>query len=253
MPLINGEEARLREPRIVLGESSPERWSALPQQGRVRVRDYRPSDRPAIRTLCCDTGFLGHPIDSVFQDRDLFADLFTGPYLEHEPDWALVAEADGRVVGYLLGSVRKHFELVLMRNGFPVASKMLYRLLRGRYAQHPRSARFVRWLLTTGYQEQPKHPGRSAHLHFNLDNAYRGRGICRRLWQAFEQRLQAAGVKNCYGAFFSYPQRRPESVYVRYGFSVFDRKRTTMFQPEVAEVEVVCMHKQLCNGSSLAA
>ena len=230
-----------------LRESSPQAWP-VPSPNAVRVRPYRASDRQAIRQLCCDTGFLGEPIDSVFQDRELFADLFAGPYLEHEPDWALVAEADGRVVGYLLGSVGKHFDFILMRNGAPVASKMLCRLLTGRYAHHPRSARFVRWLLTAGYYEQPKHPANAAHLHFNLDTAYRGRGVCQRLWLAFEQRLRNAGVTHCYGSFFSHPARRPELVYTRYGFNVYDRRRTTMFEPEMTDVEVVCMDKELRNG-----
>jgi len=211
----------------------------------VHIRRYLENDRPALCRLCCDTGFLGEPIDAVFQDRELFADLFIGPYLDHEPEWALVAEAEGRVIGYLLGSVCRNFDLVLMRNGFPVASKMLCKLVSGRYSNHPRSRRFVRWLLTSGYCEQPKHPAGAAHLHLDLENQYRGRGIGRRLWQTYERQLRSAGVRQYYGAFFSHPRRRPEAVYARFGFRVFDRKRTTVFEPEIQGVEVVCMHKAL--------
>ena len=49
------------------------------------IRNYRPSDRQAVRALCCDTGFLGQPIDPVFGDRDLFADFLTTYYLDAEP------------------------------------------------------------------------------------------------------------------------------------------------------------------------
>jgi hypothetical protein len=76
----------------------------------VKIRPYRQTDRQAIRQICCDTGFLGKPVDTIFQDRELFADLFAKPYLEHEPEWALVAEAEHRVVGYLLGSAGKHLK-----------------------------------------------------------------------------------------------------------------------------------------------
>jgi ribosomal protein S18 acetylase RimI-like enzyme len=221
--------------------AQPKPWS----QSEVHVRAYEPGDRRAIRKICCDTGFLGQPIDTVFQDRELFADLFTGPYLNHEPEWAFVAEAGGKVVGYLLGSTRKDFDFVLMRNGFPIASKMVYKLLTGKYTRHPRSARFVRWLVTSGYHEQPKHPPGAAHLHLDIVGAYRGRGVGRHLWASFEKRLKSAGVKSCYGAFFSHPGRRPESVYSRYGFSDFDRTRTTLFQPEIPDVEVVCVHKDV--------
>ena len=219
------------------------------QAPEVRIRDYQASDRAAIRQLCCETGFLGRPIDPVFHDRELFADLFTGAYLEHQPEWALVAELDGRVVGYLLGSMCRHFDWVLMRTGLPVASKMLFKLFTGQYAQHPRSGRFVRWLLSAGYREQPKHPPAAAHLHFDLDARFRGRGLIPRLWGMYEQKLLAAGVSRCYGIFFSHPRRRPESVYARYGFTVFDRKRTTLFEPELGGVELVCVQRELGKGT----
>jgi len=214
--------------------------------GRIRIRNYRPSDRNAIRRLCCDTGFLGNPVETIFADRELFADLFTKPYLEREPEWALVAEADGRVTGYLLGSVCRNFDWLLMYSGFQTAAKMVFKLATGRYAGHPRSKQFVRWLFTAGMREQPKHPAGAAHLHLDIDKRYRGQGIGRQLWDSYEQRLRHAGVKSCYGAFFSHPARRPETVYARYGFSVYDRKRTTLFQPEMSDsVDVVCVHKEL--------
>jgi len=33
------------------------------------IRSYRPTDRGAVRRLCCQTGFLGEPIDPVYQDH----------------------------------------------------------------------------------------------------------------------------------------------------------------------------------------
>src|ERR1700720_3673516 len=68
------------------------------------IRGYRRSDREAVRKLCCDTGFLGDPIDPVFQDRELFADFLTSYYTDHEPESSFVLEIDGEIRGYLLGS-----------------------------------------------------------------------------------------------------------------------------------------------------
>lgn len=212
----------------------------------IRIRPYHEPDQEGIRQLCCDTGFFGEPVDKLFRDRDLFADLFTRQYLKYEADWGMVAEAEGRVVGYLLGSVRRYFDWLQMWSGFRTSSRMVFRLLAGRYAKHPRSRRFVRWLFTAGLREQPKHPPNAAHLHFDIDKRFRGRGIGRKLWEVYERRLREAGVRQCYGAFFSHPKRRPEAVYARFGFAVFDRRPTTLFEPEMAEpVEVVCMAKQL--------
>ena len=202
--------------------------------GRGVIRAYRPEDREAVRQICCETGFLGEPIDPIFQDHDLFADLITEPYLTIEPEWALVAESDNRVIGYLLGSVSPFFHWYQLRIGFHITRKMLARLVTGHYAEHPRSRQFIRWLLTAAGRERPRRPGEAAHLHFNLKDPHRGRFLGRYLWQAFEQKLLAAGIGHCYGEFFSYPGRRPEHVYARYGFSIFDRRETTVFQPEMA-------------------
>lgn len=218
---------------------------AGPEDENIVVRRYKPEDRAAIRRICCDTGFLGNPIETIFSDREVFADLFTNPYLDYGADWAWVAEDGGRVVGYLLGAVSPSFNFTLMYSGFQTAMKMITRAAKGCYAGHPRSRHFVRWLLTSGYREQPKHPDKAAHLHLNVEKSHRGHGLGLRLWQAFEQQLDRAGIRNCYGAFFSRPRRRPEAVYSRLGFSVFDRKATTIFQPEVSElVEIVCVHRK---------
>jgi GNAT superfamily N-acetyltransferase len=123
---------------------------------------------------------------------------------------------------------------------------MAMRLAAGSYANHPRSRKFVRWLFTAGFREQPKHPRGAAHLHFDIHKDYWGCGIALRLWENYEHRLRAAGIQKCYGAFFSHPRRRPELAYARYGFTVFDRCRTTLFEPELTDpVEVVCVSKDL--------
>src|SRR6187200_2696144 len=70
------------------------------------IRGYKASDRVAVRKLCCATGFLGAPIDPVFQDRELFADFLTTYYTDHEPESSFVLEIDGQLKGYLLGSRR---------------------------------------------------------------------------------------------------------------------------------------------------
>ncbi len=212
----------------------------------VVIRPYQPADRSAIRRICCDTGFLGNPIETIFSDREIFADLFTGPYLNYESKYAWVADAIGRVVGYLLGSVSPTFDYTLLYSGFQTTMKMIARAATGRYATHPRTKNFIRWLLTSGYREQPRHPDRAAHLHLDIEKKYRGHGLACRMWRIYEKQLEQSGVEYCYGAFFSWQNRRPENGYSRFGFSVFDRKLTTIFQPEISEpVEVVCVQKKL--------
>ena len=68
------------------------------------IRSYREGDREAVRQLCCQTGFLGSPIDPVYEDRKLFADFLTTYYTDWEPESSFVVEIDGEIRGYLLGS-----------------------------------------------------------------------------------------------------------------------------------------------------
>jgi hypothetical protein len=212
----------------------------------VRLRRFQESDREAVRLICCETGFLGQPIDQIYRDRELFADLICNTYLDYEPEWTLVAEADGRVIGYLLGSASPHFHRNLMLSGFKTSCRMLARHLTGRYADHPRSEQFVRWVLYKGLKEQPNHPEGAAHLHFNLEKGYRQATIALHLWRTFQVMLQAIGMDHVYGEFFSCGQRNPERVYNRYGFRIYDRSETTIFQPEIPNpVSIVCAHKWL--------
>ena len=212
----------------------------------VRIRRYLESDRPAVRWICCETGFLGRPIDPIYRDRELFADLITNPYLDNEPEWVFIAESEGQVVGYLLGSVKPHFKRTLMLSGFQTACKMLSRLLTGKYHDHPRSEQFVRWVLTKGLMEQPNHPEDAAHLHLNLEKEFRRGTVALKLWSIYEESLRAVGINHCYGEFFSCVQRNPEIIYARYGFKIYDRSLTTMFQPEIPDpASIVCVHKIL--------
>ena len=68
------------------------------------IRKLEPADRGRVRELCCETGFLGNPIDPVFEDRELFADYLTAYYTDWEPQSSFVLLVEGEIRGYLLGS-----------------------------------------------------------------------------------------------------------------------------------------------------
>jgi hypothetical protein len=210
------------------------------------VRQYREDDREELRRICCETGFLGFPIDPIYQDRELFADLFTNPYLDYEPEWTLVVETGDRIAGYLMGTVNPNFHRILMLSGFHTACKMISRLLTGRYADHPRSEQFVRWVLVRGLMEQPKHPENAGHLHMNLERPLRWGSVARRLLAMYEEMLAAADLDHYYVKFFSCSQRNPERMYHRLKFEIYDRVLSTIFQPEVpGSLSVVCALKKL--------
>lgn len=201
-----------------------------------RVRPYRPADREAVRRICADTGFMGNPIDTVFSDREAFADFFTRYYTDYEPECALVTEDvdTGEVVGYLLGCVRFRYQammqvwLMLSR----LAPKVLLRFACGRY--NAASREFLYWVLFRSVRETPPAPRRAAHFHINLLPAYRTGVAGREMVFTFFDLANARGVKRIYGQIQTRDDRRT-GFWTRYGFRELSRRRITKFQRYHAE------------------
>jgi hypothetical protein len=192
-----------------------------------QVRQYRDSDRAAVRTLCCDTGFLGKPIDPVFEDRELFADFLTGYYLEHEPDSAFVVSVNGVVRGYLLGSRYpvKHQFWSFTQNVLQ-ASRMLRR-----YRRYNReSRRFIHWIISKAWREVPAAPRTIGHFHINLLPEIRAVAVCRQLLETYFRFLRDHGVKQIHAQIVTFDGRRGFKFLERYGFRVLNQSEITKYR-----------------------
>src|SRR5947209_16729901 len=123
------------------------------------------TDRARIRELCCETGFLGNPIDPVFEDRQLFADYLTAYYTDWEPESSFVLLVNGHIRGYLLGSRQPFRQQVYnFYNNIALFVRGVFRYRKYNAA----SKKFVRWVLTQAWKEVPVAPKRTAHFHINL-------------------------------------------------------------------------------------
>ncbi|MBA2241628.1 MAG: GNAT family acetyltransferase [Chthoniobacterales bacterium] len=191
------------------------------------IRPYRESDREAVRNLCCRTGFLGKPIDPIYEDRELFADFLTTYYTDHEPESSFVLEIDGELRGYLLGCRRPL--LNQLYSFYQNICLFLRSLLRyPRY--HERSRRFIRWLLLNGWREVPAAPRRTPHFHINLLPEARKVSTTRALFSAYFSYLYRSGEKRVYGQIVTFESRRGEKMFARYGFRVMNRAKITKYQ-----------------------
>ena len=164
----------------------------MTKSGQFTIRSYRSTDREAVRRLCCLTGFLGKPIDPVYEDRELFADFLTTYYTDHEPQSSFVIEKDGELHGYLLGSRRPL--LNQLYSFYQNVCLFLRALLR-----YPRynaaSRRFILWLLKNGWREVPAAPRRTPHFHINLLPDARKISTTRALLDAYFSYLSRSGEK----------------------------------------------------------
>lgn len=198
-------------------------------RSRIRVRAYRPGDREAVRRICADTGFLGQPIDPVFEDRELFADYLTGYYTRFEPDALLVCEVEGEVRGYLMGC-----RLPLLKQSYQfvanvlVAVKALHRCFAKPY--NPASRRFLLWVLMNSWREVPVTPRNTPHFHMNILPDARSVKSTRILIRTFLDFLRARGCRGVYGQMVTFSGRRTVSFFKRYGFRVLDRVEVTKYR-----------------------
>jgi hypothetical protein len=195
----------------------------------VRVRRYRPEDLEAVRRICADTGFLGKPIDPVFEDRELFADYLTNYYTRFEPEALLVCEVDGEVRGYLMGC-----RLPLLKQSYQflanmvVAVKALYRCFARPYNRSSRA--FLLWVLMNSWREVPVTPRNTPHFHMNVLPDARSVRSTRILIRTFLDYLRARGCRAVYGQMVTFSGRRTVSFFNRYGFRVMDRVEVTKYR-----------------------
>jgi hypothetical protein len=204
---------------------------------KFEIRRFQSADREVIRRLCCDTGFLGNPIDPVFEDREIFADYLTRYYTDAEPESAFVVVLNGEVRGYLLGSRRPlRQQFFNFFNNLRLLTKGLFRYPRYNAA----SKKFIRWIFTQAWREVPAAPRRMAHFHFNVLPDARQLANTRALTEAYFDHLRAHGEKRVYGQVVVFEDRRGAAVFERYGYRVLNKKEITKYRDVHTEKVYLC-------------
>lgn len=213
------------------------------------IRPYRPTDRNAVRRLCCETGYLGKAIDPVFEDRELFADYLTRFYTDWEPESTFVLEQDGVVKGYLMGSRRP---LLHQFHSFFLNLSLFARGI-FRYPRYNKSSKaFVRWILLNAWREVPAAPRRLPHFHFNMLPEAMGFGTTREMLVQFFHHLRAHGETHVFGQVVTFEERRGAKVFERFGFRVVEKKEITKYRAHRDEPVYLCTVLKDLNDGKLA-
>ena len=162
----------------------------------AHIRPYRDSDLRAVYDVCVRTADAGGDARGMYRSDDLMPDLFAGPYVFLEPEFAFVLDDGERAVGYVLGTpdtaafVRAYRERWMPR-------------LDGRYPVPPRSsagspASREDEMIALHYRpERLLWPGLEAypaHLHIDLLPPFQGGGHGRALMETFYAAAARAGA-----------------------------------------------------------
>lgn len=215
----------------------------MPSSSDAIIRPYEPRDREAVRWLCCQTGYLGKPIDPVFEDRELFADYLTSYYTDIEPESCFVMEIEGEVKGYLLGSRRPFRQQIFSF----FENFRLFFLGMSRYPRYnPATREFIGWILKNSWKEVPAAPRRTAHFHFNVLPEAQSFARTHKLMNAYFDYLRTRGEKAVFGQMVTFESRRGAKVLERFGFQVLERREITKWRDKHPEpVYLTTVIKQL--------
>lgn len=166
------------------------------------IRPYVAADREAVRDISRRTAYRNRGSSAVFEDDELFADFWTRYYTDYEPESCLVVEEDGRVIGYLLGTVdaRRHQSVMARRIVPSVLARAFWRLATFQYRKAS-TRQMLWWLVSRGWKEAPHIPfdRYPAHYHCNVLREGYGKGYYSAMALKFLDRMEVLGVPALHG------------------------------------------------------
>jgi RimJ/RimL family protein N-acetyltransferase len=184
----------------------------------VTIRPYEPRDRAALLTLFEGAG-EDSPSATLWGHTPSEADIYLLPYADSDAGTLLLADDDGRLVGYLAGcadpgtfpseeerlttAIRRH-RLMLRARPLAFFARATWDVGRAKLRRQP----------TAGDLTDARWP---AHLHLNVLPDYRGQGVAADLVQAWLDQLRRDGVPGCYLQTIAENQRA-RAFFAKMGF-----------------------------------
>jgi ribosomal protein S18 acetylase RimI-like enzyme len=164
------------------------------------IRKYRPSDRADVAEICLKTGDSGADATGMYVSDDLLADIYVLPYVELEPDLALVVDTGERVAGYLVATADTRAFIERFRAewlpGF--TAKYSPSVKPGSHSAQVATATSSDEIIQVGMHPErmmiPEIDEFPAHLHIDLLAELQGQGVGRRLIRALLAELAERGV-----------------------------------------------------------
>lgn len=196
----------------------------------VSFRNLMVKDKIEITRICFETAFLGKHGQDIFDDPNLFFDMGFYYFIRFDTKYSFVAEADGVILGYILGtpSLHKYFWI----NGLIIVPFFfLPKLITFRYKVGFKTLKFVLFLLLDAlFRKIPRSNASRypAELHINLSEKSRGKGIASQLMKKLLEQLQENQIK---GIQLNTTSENKDALklYYRFGFKDISQKQSFMW------------------------
>ncbi|NYI06815.1 GNAT family N-acetyltransferase [Allostreptomyces psammosilenae] len=179
---------------MVTDQQTPEPTES-PRSDAPFIRSYQPRDLADVYEICLRTADAGQDATGLYSDPDLMPNIFAGPYVFLEPELAFVVEAEGRAVGYVVGTAdTAAFAAAYRERWLPrIADRYPLPSAPQNLEEH-----MVDLLHHPERMVQPELADYPAHLHIDLLPDYQGRGYGRQLIRTFLGALAERGVAQMY-------------------------------------------------------
>lgn len=186
-------------------------------------------DKTAIRDICCQTGYAGRDIGPYIDDKNLFADFWTLYYTEYEPESAFVSRVNGKTVGYLTGCLdTKRYNRMMTAKVIP---RLLLKAVFMKYRIGKKTRNYIINMFLQLRQGQIYPPLNlyPAHLHINIEEGYRRKGIGEALIYNYFTCLAENSIA---GVHLGTTTLNPSAVpfYEKLGFELYSKTENTSFE-----------------------
>lgn len=195
----------------------------------VIIRKFEARDRAAVREITYNTAFMGDPASIFFEGKGLISDGLTLYFTDYEPESCFVAEAEGKVVGCLIGAKNKAASEKIINH--KIAPDLLRCALIGGALFRHKNLIFISSLIAGVIRGEFKMPdftkGYPATLHINIEKGYRGLNIGSQLIAAFLDYLKQEKVEGVHLATMS---DKAAEFFQRQGFNLLHESRRSYFR-----------------------
>lgn len=204
----------------------------------IIIRPYSKEDRASVRNLAYDTALLGDSADAFFDDRQIAEDFLTIFFIDYEPQSCFVAEAGGKIIGYLLGS--KNISGLHREFGAKVIFSLLRKAITHGIIFKKKSQAFLMSCMRSYLKGEFNLPDFSreypATLHINIKEEFRSQGIGKRLIAGY---LELLAGQNIPGVHFATLSDRAAHFYDTLGFVLLDKRKKSYLR-HVLHKDITC-------------